>query len=102
MSAPENPWATTSGGRDRMGGDGGGSQKLSKKFEEGLEKTKAVASKSYKQLGGKEGHFSFMLAYGSNVLYSGSSIRYSPRIWQKGSLSPPLLHQLGRRVWLFS
>lgn len=43
MSAPENPWATTSG-------DGGGSQKLSKKFEKGLEKTKAVASKSYKQV----------------------------------------------------
>lgn len=43
-----------------------------------------------------------MLAYGSMVLYWGSSILYSPRIWQKGSLASSLLHQLGRRVWLFS
>lgn len=32
----------------------------------------------------------------------GSSILYSPRIWQKGSLSLSLLHQVGRRVWLSS
>ncbi|KAF5757751.1 hypothetical protein HanXRQr2_Chr17g0830341 [Helianthus annuus] len=43
-----------------------------------------------------------MLEYGSNVLYRGSSIRYLPRIWQNGSLSSPLLHQFGSRVWLFS
>lgn len=35
-------------------------------------------------------------------MYWGSSILYSPRIWQKGSLSLSLLHQFGRRVWLSS
>lgn len=43
-----------------------------------------------------------MLVYGSMVLYSGSSIRYSPRTWQNGSFSSLPLHQLGKRVWLSS
>jgi hypothetical protein len=53
-------------------------------------------------VGGKDGQFSFILAYGSIVLYSGSSILYSPRIWQKGSLSDSVLHQLGSLAWLSS
>lgn len=43
-----------------------------------------------------------MLAYGSSELYFGSSIQYSPSIWQNGSFPSLLLHQLGKRVWSFS
>uniref|UniRef100_A0A0A9ETU1 Uncharacterized protein n=1 Tax=Arundo donax TaxID=35708 RepID=A0A0A9ETU1_ARUDO len=44
-----------------------------------------------------------MWGYGFMVLYPGSSIRYLPLIWQKGSLTvSSLLHHSGSRVELSS